>query len=233
MKIQETIPNDFSTRNLVRTRSIQPEEKRTRELSTSEKLMEELRNNYKNIQFDFVDFKNDSQLKEYAMSKPGMNHVAISKELLNKMAEDEKLYTEVKEILSSLSKYQENSMIEAYLSGKKLNGMGLVLDENGEVSKWTNMEEIPEETYWIPKHETESTTSSFSSTTEKKNIYEIPYKYSQSRHMMRLANAKNVTSVRGVIAASQSEIGKVKLKISDPKEAAVIIRKIKNDEWTG
>ena len=63
MKIQETIPNDFSTRNLVRTRSIQPEEKRTRELSTSEKLMEELRNNYKNIQFDFVDFKNDSQLK--------------------------------------------------------------------------------------------------------------------------------------------------------------------------
>ena len=50
MKIQETIPNDFSTRNLVRTRSIQPEEKRTRELSTSEKLMEELRNNYKNIQ---------------------------------------------------------------------------------------------------------------------------------------------------------------------------------------
>lgn len=228
MKIQETIPNDFSTRNLVRTRSIQPEEKRTRELSTSEKLMEELRNNYKNIQFDFVDFKNDSQLKEYAMSKPGMNHVAISKELLNKMAEDEKQYTEVKEILSSLSKYQENSMIEAYLSGKKLNGMGLVLDENGEVSKWTNMEEIPEETYWIPKHETGSTTSSFSSTTEKKNIYEIPYKYSQSRHMMRLANAKNVTSVRGVIAASQSEIGKVKLKISDPKEAAVIIRKIKN-----
>ena len=63
---------------------------------------------------------------------------------------------------------------------------------------------------------------------KKKNIYEIPYKYSQSRHMMRLANAKNVTSVRGVIAASQSEIGKVKLKISDPKEAAVIIRKIKN-----
>ena len=57
MKIQETIPNDFSTRNLVRTRSIQPEEKRTRELSTSEKLMEELRNNYKNIQFDFVDFE--------------------------------------------------------------------------------------------------------------------------------------------------------------------------------
>ena len=78
MKIQETIPNDFSTRNLVRTRSIQPEEKRTRELSTSEKLMEELRNNYKNIQFDFVDFKNDSQLKEYAMSKPGMNQPVIT-----------------------------------------------------------------------------------------------------------------------------------------------------------
>lgn len=53
MKIQETIPNDFSTRNLVRTRSIQPEEKRTRELSTSEKLMEELRNNFNKSYMSF------------------------------------------------------------------------------------------------------------------------------------------------------------------------------------
>ena len=42
------------------------------------------------------------------------------------MAEDEKLYTEVKEILSSLSKYQENSMIEAYLFREEIkwNGFG-------------------------------------------------------------------------------------------------------------
>lgn len=45
--------------------------------------------------------------------------------------------------------------------------------------------------------------------------------------MMRLANAKNVTSVRGLIASKYSEISKVKLEVTDKAEAASIIRKIK------
>ena len=54
------------------------------------------------------------------------------------------------------------------------------------------------------------------------------YKYSHSRSMASLASAKNVSSVRGLIASKNREIQKVKLQVSDPAEAASIIRQIKS-----
>ena len=46
--------------------------------------------------------------------------------------------------------------------------------------------------------------------------------------MMRLASAKNVPAVRGLIAAKYGEIQTVKAKVKDPVEAAAIVRKIKS-----
>lgn len=199
----------------------------TSSVNSTEKLMDELKNSYKNIHFDFIDFTNKDQLKNYAASQQGMNHVVISQELLEKMVSDTSLQTKVKDVLNSFSKYQSGAMSEAYLTNKKLLGMGLIINENGEVSKWTATEELPEKNFSFPEVPSSTPSHSFSSTDKKKNPYSTPYKYSQSSQMMQLANAKNVSSVRGLIASSHSEIGKVKLKVSDPKEAAAIIRKIK------
>lgn len=195
-------------------------------ISSIEKLMEELKNNYKNIHFDFIDFKNGEQIKNYASSQQGMNNVVISQELLKKMASDEKLQAKVKSILDSLSTYQVDSLLESYFTDRNLLGMGLIIDENGEVSKWMQTEEIPDKSIQFPEFSSDPT-SFLSSATESKKKYSIPYHYSHSQRMMRLANAKNVTSVRGLIASSYSEIGKVKFQVSDPKEAAAIIRKLK------
>lgn len=196
-------------------------------VDATEKLIHELKNSYKNIHFDFIDFTNKEQLKNYASSQQGMNHVVISKELLDKMSADPSLQTKVKDVLNSFSKYQSGALSEAYLTNKKLLGMGLVIDENGEVSKWTTTEELPEQKNPFKEIPAPPTSHSMNTTDKKKNPYSTPYKYSHSSRMMQLANAKSVSSVRGLIASSHSEIGKVKLKVSDPKEAAAIIRKIK------
>lgn len=197
-------------------------------VSPVEKLMNELKNNYQNIHFDFIDFKNEDQIKEYASAHNGLNNVVISQSLLEKMTTDEALLGKVKNILDSLSSYQYDSITGAYLTDKKLIGMGLILDENGEVSKWTKTEEISEKPSFIPEDSSSDVSWLFSKSNEKKEDFSIPYKYSQSYQMMRLANAKNVASVRGLIASGYNEIGKVKLKVTDPNEAAAIIRKIKS-----
>lgn len=199
------------------------------QLSDTEKLINELKNTYKNIRFDFISFSNTEQIKNYAVSQKGLNHVAISPELLNKMANDEELKNQVKNILDQMGDYRFSSQVQAALMDKELTGMGLVLDENGDVSKWTAMEEKKEPDFsWLYPKKDEKKDSLFSQNKAKKESpFAVKYKYSQSQSMMQLANAKNVASVRGLIAQKQGEIQKVKWHVKDPTEAAMIIRKIK------
>lgn len=192
--------------------------------SATAKLISELKDTYKNINFDFVSFQNPEQLKNYAAGKTGLNNVAISPALLEKMARDETVRARVENILSMLDSHQFMSGVSANVTGRKLTGMGLVLDANGEASKWAKTEALPE------KEEPSSTKKTYENTkhtTGKKKSYTIPYRYSQSTNMMRLAAARTVPSVRSLIASKQNEIGEVRRKVSDPVEAAATIRKIK------
>lgn len=197
-------------------------------LTAVEKLMEELKDSYKHINFDFTEIQSTGQIKDYAASQKGFYNVSVSPALLEKMAADKTVRAKVEQVLSSLESYRQESQIQALLNHKKLNSMGLILDENGEVSKWTASEEAEKKEGFF------SDTSNFYGQsyfepvkTDKKSYTSMPYKYSQSSNMMRLANAKNVAAVRGLLAAKQSEIGKVKMQVTDPAEAAAIIRKIK------
>lgn len=200
-----------------------------KQLSDAEKLMNELRNTYKNIHFDFISLSDTGQIQNYAASKKGLNNVALSPQLLEKMANDEGLKNRVKNILSLMNNYQFSSHVQAGLMDKKLTGMGLILDENGEVSKWTAMEDQKKDDFsWAYQKKDGNESPFFKKTTKKQSPFAVSYKYSHSQSMMRLASAKNVPSVRGLIAQKQSEISKVKLQVSDPVEAAAIIRKIKS-----
>lgn len=229
MNISKSLPAASSgTAPISHTPCAQKNESGVSSVSSAEKLMEELKNNYKHIHFDFIDFKNEYQIKNYAASQQGMNNIVISQTLLEKMVSDEALQAKVKDILDSLSQYQQDSVTEAFLADKKLTGMGLIIDENGDVSKWMKTENQPENTFTLPKPPDSDSSPFFTSADKKKNPYSTPYKYSQSYHMMRLANAKNIASVRGLVASSYNEISKVKLEVTDKKEAAAIIRKIKS-----
>lgn len=195
--------------------------------SSTEKLMNELRSKYKNIHFDFLSFENDDQLKKYVSSKRGLSNVAIDPALLEKMANDDTVRTRVESVLSMLDNYRFSSQVQAQLMDKRLTGMGLVLDENGDVSKWTVMEENPKpDFYYSTLNKDDHRWSQFYQ--KRKNPKMTTYKYSHSRSMASLASAKNVSSVRGLIASKNREIQTVKLQVSDPAEAASIIRQIRS-----
>lgn len=197
------------------------------QLSSTEKLMNELRSKYKNIHFDFLSFENDDQLKKYVSSKRGLSNVAIDPALLEKMANDDTVRTRVESVLSMLDNYRFSSQVQAQLMDKRLTGMGLVLDENGDVSKWTVMEENPKpDFYYSTLNKDDHRWSQFYQ--KRKNPKMTTYKYSHSRSMASLASAKNVSSVRGLIASKNREIQTVKLQVSDPAEAASIIRQIRS-----
>ena len=59
------------------------------------------------------------------------------------MAGDEAVRARVESVLDMLDSHQFMSGVSANLTGRKLTGMGLVLGENGEVSKWIKTEDLP------------------------------------------------------------------------------------------
>ncbi|MFR2836745.1 MAG: DUF6033 family protein [[Clostridium] nexile] len=195
---------------------------------TADSLIDELKSKYNHLNFTFLSFANQSELKDYASASSGTNNVIIAPELLDKMLADTSVYNKVTGILDNFSKYKENAQFETLLSGKTLTSMGLVLDENANLCTWTASSENREQFPYVPSSEKNPYGFDFSYyETKKDTLYKTPYKYSHSSNMMRLANAKNVTSVRGLIASKYSEISKVKLEVTDKAEAASIIRKIK------
>ena len=147
-----------------------------------------------------------------------MNHVAISPELLEKMSTDEEVRRQVENVLNHLDSYQKSAQTSAFLKDKELVGMGLVLSEDGQVSMWTATTERDKEkvypTYWRDREST-----SFYSKHAKNKGYSSPYNYSHSTNMMRLANARNVTAVRGLISAKYGEIQKAVPVYSGEKTA--------------
>ena len=190
-------------------------------------MMNYLKENYKHINFNFASFDNKTQIAQYGSTMTGMNNVTISPELLEKMSTDEDVRRQVENVLNYLNSYQKSAQTSALLRDKELVSMGLVLNEEGQVSMWTATKERDKEnaypTYWRDREST-----SFYSTNVKQKDYSSPYNYSHSTNMMRLANAKNVSSVRGLIASKYGEIQKVKFQVKDPAEKAAIVRKIRS-----
>lgn len=187
-------------------------------------MMKYLTQTYENINFSVISFENHQQISQYGAGQTGTNNVAISEELLEKMSTDENLRQHVENILNHMDQYQKSANVEALLKNKELVGMGLVIGEDGQVSKWTAMQkkdESTQPTWWRDKKST-------SFYAKKKSPKVNSYSYSHTSSMMRLASARNVTSVKGLISAKYGEIQRVKSQVSDPAEAARIVRKIKS-----
>ena len=183
-----------------------------------------LKQTYKNINFSVISFENHQQISQYGAGQTGTNNVAISEELLEKMSTDENLRQHVENILNHMDQYQKSANVEALLKNKELVGMGLVIGEDGQVSKWTAMQkkdESTQPTWWRDKKST-------SFYAKKKSPKVNSYSYSHTSSMMRLASARNVTSVKGLISAKYGEIQRVKSQVSEPAEAARIVGKIKS-----
>ncbi len=195
------------------------------EQSDAASMMKYLKQTYKNINFSVTSFENHQQISQYGAGQTGTNHVALSADLLEKMSTDENLRRHVENILNHMDQYQKSASVDALLRNKELVGMGLVIGEDGQVSRWTAMKKKEEEagnTWWRDQKST-----SFYANVKKKSPKVSSYSYSHTTSMMRLASARNVTSVKGLISAKYGEIQRVKSQVSEPAEAARIVGKIK------
>ena len=187
-------------------------------------MMKYLTQTYENINFSVISFENHQQISQYGAGQKGTNNVALSEKLLERMSTDENLRRHVENILNHIDQYQKSANVDALLRDRELVGMGLVIDETGQVSKWTAMQKKDESNdslWWRDKKST-------SFYAKKKSPKVRTYSYSHTSSMMRLAGARNVSSVKGLIAAKYGEIQRVKTQVSDSAEAARIVRKIKS-----
>lgn len=87
-------------------------------------LMKELEQTYKNINFSVISFENHQQISQYGAGQTGMNNVALSEKLLERMSTDENLRRRVENILNHLDQYQKSAKVDALLRNKDLVGMG-------------------------------------------------------------------------------------------------------------
>ena len=99
---------------------------------TVDSLIDELKSKYNHLNFTFLSFANQSELKDYASASSGTNNVIIALELLDKMLADTSVYNKVTGILDNFSKYKENAQFETLLSGKTLTSMKMPIYPHGQ-----------------------------------------------------------------------------------------------------
>lgn len=198
------------------------------EKTDSDKIKEYLKSSYPQIQFDF--FEIDGNIKKYAATKSGLNNIVISLEFLEKQTFEEFIGKTAKKLSNLMKKYQKSAQTEVYLLGKGIKSIGLIVDEEGKVSSWMAVSEQQEK----KKSELERHLNLLKRQEEQLDPYQRirekmikSYKCSYSTNMMRLAGAKNEFAVRNLIAEKYGELSKVRGEITDQKEAAKIIRRIK------
>lgn len=198
------------------------------EKNDSEKIKQYLKDHYPHIQFEFSEVT--GSIENYADAKKGTGYIVISPEFLEKQTFEEFTEKTVKKLSDLLEKYQKSAQKEAWMTGKKVKGTGLVVDKEGKVSAWVSFDGQQEK----QKSELERYLELFKQQENQLNPYERirqkmmkSYKCSYSANMMRLASAKNEFAVRSLIAEKYGELSKVRMEITDQNEAAKLIRKIK------
>lgn len=188
-------------------------------------MMAYLRGKYGNIHFSVLSSANSGNIGSYGSGQTGFNHVAISETLLEKMGADEGLRRYVENILDHMGEYRNTARAGAMIRDRKLVGMGLVIDDDAQAYMWTAVQKRDKDsvypTYWRDR---ESTSFYAKNKKARRNSH---YNYSHSNNMMRLASARDIPAVKGLLAGKYGELQKVQWQVDDPAEAAAVIRKIK------
>ena len=110
----------------------------------AKKLLKELQKNYKNMDFIVADYETDEEAASYLSRGKNQYSVLLSPEELEKMAADENVKKENLKVLdNAVSKLSE---IRDRLGdkGKDISRLGIVIDKNGEISYFAELEKVSE-----------------------------------------------------------------------------------------
>lgn len=196
------------------------------ELSENEYLAQ-LRQKYKDFQIIVTDTSNEAKITETMLSRPGTFQVFLDAELLKKMALDGTFREKYEGILEQLFAQQKNVIREAAREGKTVYSFGAVLDKDGNASLYAAFAEKKETAVPVPSFSHTSDTSQYDKKTSSSPVI-IRYKYNPGNHLTRLAQARSVSNVRGVIQTQYNEMSRARRNIKNKSEAAVTLRRIRN-----
>lgn len=184
-----------------------------------------LKDTYRNIDFSVFSSSHSGNIGSYGRGQTGTDHVAISEKLLEKMGTDEELRQYVENILDHMGEYRNAARANAMIRDRKLTGMGLVIDDEARAYMWTAVQKRDKDSVYPAYWRDRESTSFYEK--NKKTKSSSHYNYSHSNNMMRLASARDISAVKGLIAGKYGEMQKVRWQVDDPAEASAIIRKIK------
>lgn len=187
--------------------------------------LEKLKQDHPELKIEIGSITNQSQIKDLALSQKGLYHVLIDPEILEQMAKDETVRKKYETILNKLAKQQEHLANQANLTGKKVISIGTVIGSDGKVSTYTAAMEEKKEQYPVPADSFYG--QSYLTGTSSKPKITVQYKFNYGNQMTRLAQAKSISNVRGVIHSQYQEISRAKFLISDANQSAMTVTKIK------
>lgn len=196
------------------------------ELSETEYLAQ-LRQKYTDFQITVTDTSNETQISEALLSHPGTFQVFLDPELLKKMASDGTLRKKYEEILEQLYAQQKQVIRDAAREGKTVHSFGVVLDKDGNASLYAAVIDKKEPAICVPSFSHSSETSQYDKKPNASPIM-IRYKYNPGNHLTRLAQARSISNVRGLIQTQYNEMSRARRNIKNKTEAAVTLRRIRN-----
>lgn len=110
----------------------------------AKKLLKEMQKTYKNMDFIVADYETDEEAASYLSRGKNQYSVLLSPEELEKMAADENVKKENLKVLDNAISRLSEIRDQLGDKGKDITRLGIVIDDNGEVSFFAELEKVSE-----------------------------------------------------------------------------------------
>ena len=103
---------------------------------TAQNYLSELKQKYSDVNITVTDFSSEKQRKSYSLGCSGYNNVAISSNIIEKMATDPTAAAKYEKVIADTPKLGEESKKHLEAEGVELVSYGTVIDKNGKITYW-------------------------------------------------------------------------------------------------
>lgn len=196
------------------------------ELSQAEYLTQ-LKQKYAHLRITVTNAADQADIKKLALSQTGSFHVFLDGGLLKRMAADSRVREKYEGILDRVYGQQLNTLYAAAAEGKTVYASGVVLDSEGKVSLYSAEKEKNK----LPDpggHTDHSTGTPDNGKKSDTSPILFTYRYNCGSHLARLAQARTISNVRGVISQQYAEMSRARYRIKNRAEAAVTLGRIRS-----
>lgn len=140
---ENTVQKKQNADEVKKTGSAKTEKKQPVQLSVrAEKLLKELKNTYRNMDFFVADYESDEEAAEYLSRGNKDYSVLLDPETLEEMAADEKTKEKYLNLMKDATTDLEDMKEKLGDEGKEVTRLGVSIDKNGTVSYFAELEKL-------------------------------------------------------------------------------------------